>query len=178
MNPSHIERMQKTVQGNKAAIAAICSNCDGIADTLDILEKYDIKGQQVWCIYKHYCNGEPTTFSKFILEMKEKPSGICERGCKWGPSSFAPRTVCFNTGCLNEAVNYCSNCFSVRYCSVACQKKDWSEKHKQSCAQNVINIKDAIKIFGAKEASRRLYILGLLSEAAIFKVIDKYSITL
>ena len=29
----------------------------------------------------------------------------------------------------------CSNCFSARYCSIACQTHDWEIKHKESCSE-------------------------------------------
>ena len=32
-----------------------------------------------------------------------------------------------------KRLHKCSNCYSVKYCSIACQKRDWKNKHKHIC---------------------------------------------
>ena len=45
-----------------------------------------------------------------------------------------PCSYC-NTYKLKKELKKCSKCYSARYCSIACQRRDWNIKHKKQCGQ-------------------------------------------
>lgn len=158
---------------NHGALVAITS-----ANSTEVnskLKHFDIRGEHVWCLYRHICKGDTAAFIKYISDMKERPSGIFECGHDWGASYSAPRTVCFAEGCENEGTKFCANCFSTRYCSRKCQRQSWSEVHKKTCNEYRDNVMSAICKYGVNEAARRLYISGILSEKGILRFIKKYN---
>ena len=48
-----------------------------------------------------------------------------------------PKYSCYycNIYKYKEDLKKCGKCYSVRYCSIACQKRDWYAKHKSECAR-------------------------------------------
>ena len=40
---------------------------------------------------------------------------------------------CSREGCTSPGANKCGRCQSVRYCSEACQRADWKQRHKHAC---------------------------------------------
>ena len=46
-----------------------------------------------------------------------------------------PMDMCGTCGTKEGKLRVCAACGVVRYCSPACQKKDWKEGHRDACAQ-------------------------------------------
>lgn len=46
---------------------------------------------------------------------------------------FKPWDTCASMLCLNKATKTCGRCNKMKYCSVACQKENWSSMHKKMC---------------------------------------------
>lgn len=49
---------------------------------------------------------------------------------------LGPR-ACSAVGCKNDGPHRCMRCRRVAYCSKACQKRDWTQRHKAECAAMV-----------------------------------------
>lgn len=168
-----VKRIRILADGNMGAGSVITGTGDALPAVLDQLEKFNIRGCDIWCLFKDHCNADQDMTTEFIINMKERPTGYCINEHDWGPSRSAKRTQCFAPECKEEATKYCSRCYSTRYCSKKCQADGWKDGHNKRCKQNVVNIEEAIKKMGVSEASSRLYILGLLSKQAVIQYMKK-----
>lgn len=44
------------------------------------LQKFEIKGGMIWCVYKDICDQDDKAFLSMMLTMKKRPKG-CRRNC-------------------------------------------------------------------------------------------------
>ena len=174
MQQSTISKIRVLADSNMGAASVITSSGEAILSVLQQLEKFNIRGEKIWCLFKDFCDGDREKVTEFIINMKEQPTGYCCNGHDWGPSRNAKRTQCFATECKKEGQKYCGTCFSTRYCSRECQTVSWKDGHDKRCKQNVVNINKTVKKMGIQEASRRLYLLGLLSEQGVVQFMRKH----
>jgi hypothetical protein len=181
MNPNNMHRdvinkVRMLADYNVGAASIITGSGKDLPAVIEQLEKYNVKGKKIWCIFKDMCDGDQSKTISFIINMKEPLNGFCRAGHNWGPSRSSKRTQCFGPACEAEATKFCSNCYTTRYCSIKCQVAGWKDGHNKRCKRNIANIDAAVEKMGVKEASKKLYILGLLSERGIVQYMNKYHI--
>jgi len=181
MNPNNlqrdvVDRVRILADSNMGAASVITGSGTDLPVVITQLEKYNVRGEKIWCIFKDICDGDQNKTTSFIINMKEPLNGFCRAGHNWGPSRSSKRTQCFGLECKKEATKFCSKCYTTRYCSIECQSSSWKDGHNKRCKQNIINIDAAVKKIGIREASKQLYILGLLSERGIVQYMHKYHI--
>ncbi|KAJ7578124.1 hypothetical protein C8J56DRAFT_356683 [Mycena floridula] len=73
-----------------------------------------------------------------------------------------PQQICSNSSCLEkttmESVKRCSGCRLAYYCSLACQKRDWQDGHKEVCHENPLCYPGVPPLQSALDAAFHRYI--------------------
>ena len=112
-----------------------CSNCRST--------KYCSKE----CQTAHWKNGHKLECKDFQVEKERTMMGFRER-C----APIADRClVCGKKENETTVLRFCAKCEIPKYCSKECQVKGWKNGHKQKCAWNVAQLKDAQEILDTCE---------------------------
>ncbi|PVF97418.1 hypothetical protein CPB86DRAFT_785895 [Serendipita vermifera] len=98
-----------------------------------ILQKWYVLGKEIGLVQRQATLAPPVPSTSAATSGQSKVTGIKVRenldGC-WN-------TDCEKHGLVDEAVESkllrCSSCKTARYCSAACQTKDWKAGHKGEC---------------------------------------------
>jgi hypothetical protein len=169
-----IDRIGALIDGNLGSGSVIAAAGERLPKVLDQLEKFNIKGSYIWCLFMCKSKGDREKAIDTIIEMKESPTGYCSNGHDWGPSRCEAQTQCFGIDCMNEGTKYCSKCYSVRYCSRECQSAAWQGGHNKRCNANVMRIKEAVNKMGVYKSAARIFDLHLLTEHGVVQFMKKY----
>lgn len=71
--------------------------------------------------------------AKGLRQVAQQLIGTSGRMIPWDNMATTPKPVCCANCCVDNAKEFCRSCGLVFYCSPACQKKNWTEIHSQTC---------------------------------------------
>jgi hypothetical protein len=90
------------------------------------LDSQLLEGYELLAINFIYFPGAPSLLHASIgnlCKVISSPSPLLER----------EESECSRSGCTHKAINLCTGCFYVAYCSKECQRIDWRAGHKKEC---------------------------------------------